>query len=187
VSLAKLRKHHAAPVLGIDASTNSLAFAVFDGKPVKYGKIVFNGANQPDKLKDIRLKTDSIVVHFGIENVAIESAIMVRSSGTAIKISMALGTIISSLATNGCSISEVKPSEWQNFIGNKNLTKAQKDKLKLDHPGYGDAWYRNKAREQRKQYTMDFFNEKYGTNIKDNDVGDALGIAYYLYSKMGGQ
>ncbi len=31
----------------------------------------------------------------------------------------------------------------------------------------------------RKQRTADYFNEKHGLDIKDFDVADAFGIAYY--------
>jgi len=39
-------------------------------------------------------------------------------------------------------------------------------------------------RNRRKQKTMDFFNTTFGTDIEDNDVGDACGIAYYAYKNM---
>jgi hypothetical protein len=31
---------------------------------------------------------------------------------------------------------------------------------------------------------MDYFNNKFGINVTDNDTGDAIGIAYYAYNKL---
>ena len=46
MSLAKLVKVEARRVLGIDASTNSIAFSIIENnKPIKWGKIEFVGAD----------------------------------------------------------------------------------------------------------------------------------------------
>ncbi|NCV08370.1 MAG: hypothetical protein EBW51_07215, partial [Actinobacteria bacterium] len=57
--------------------------------------------------------------------------------------------------------------------------KVEKDKLKLENPGYADSWYKNKMRQIRKQRTVDYFNKKYGLELDDFDVADAFGIAHY--------
>jgi hypothetical protein len=78
----------------------------------------------------------------------------------------------------------VAPVSWQSHIGNKNFTNAEKMQVQKDFPGKSASWYKNKIREIRKQRTMNFFNDKFGTSISDNDVGDATGIAYYAYKTL---
>ena len=55
-SIAKLAKPRANRILGIDSSTTSLAFCIFDEKPIKWGKINFYGATIHDKIIDAHQK-----------------------------------------------------------------------------------------------------------------------------------
>jgi len=183
-SITKLIRPKANRVLGIDSSTNSVAFCVFDGKPVSWGKIIFNGASIYDKIIDSHKKVYASKSILEVDYVCIESAIMVKSQDVAIRMAMIVGATISSLADNKDMIVTVPPSAWQPFIGNKNFTKQEKELLKNQFPGKTESWYRNKTRELRKQRTMDFFNNKYDISVTDHDVGDAMGIAYYAYNKL---
>jgi Holliday junction resolvasome RuvABC endonuclease subunit len=170
--------------MGVDSSTNSFAFCLFDGEPVKWGKITFNGNNIYDKVIDCRNKIKFIKQEVHPDYICIESAIMVRSQAVAINMAMMVGSLISELAIDSKSIITVPPATWQNYIGNKNLTKIEKENIKINSPGKSEAWYRNSSRNIRKQKTMDFFNNKFGMNLTDNDVADACGLAYYSYEKL---
>ena len=183
-SIARLAKPKANKILGIDSSTNSMAFCVFDGRPRSWGKIDFYGATIYDKIIDAHNKAKGFRSTLDIDYVCIESAIMVRSQDVAIKMAMIVGSVISALADDNEMIITVPPSAWQPYIGNKNFTKVEKDLLRKEFPNKSDSWYRNKTRDLRKQRTMDFFNNKYGVNVKDHDAGDAMGIAYYAYNKL---
>jgi len=183
MSLKKLIKQNASTVMGVDSSTNSFAFCLFDGKPVKWGKIEFHGNNIYDKVIDCRDKIPFIKEEFNPDYICIESAIMVKSQAVAIHMAMIVGSLISELAKDSKSIITVPPSEWQNYIGNKNLTKAEKESLRKDYPGKSESWYRNSSRNLRKQRTMDFVNNTYNLSITDNDVGDAISIAHYAFNK----
>ena len=184
MSLKKLIKQNASNVLGIDSSPSSIAFTLFDGEPLKWGKIVFNGTTIYDKVVDCRNKTQYLKDNLNPEYICIESAIMVKSQAVAINMAMIVGSIISVLAQDSQRIITIPPSEWQNYIGNKNLTKQEKQDIKDKFPGKSESWYRNQARMMRKQRTIDFFNNRYTMNIDDNDVGDSMGIAYYAYEKL---
>jgi Holliday junction resolvasome RuvABC endonuclease subunit len=184
LSLAKLARPTASRVLGIDSSTNSMAFCLYDGKPQTWGKINFYGATIYDKIIDAHKKVSANQLLLSADYICIESAIMVRSQDVAIKMAMIVGSVVSALAWKKDMIVTVPPSAWQPYIGNKNFTKQEKEQLRKDFPGKGDAWYRNKTRDLRKQRTMDFFNNKYGTDVSDNDAADAMGIAYYAYHKL---
>ncbi len=184
MSLAKLAKPKADTVLGIDLSTNSFAFCVFNGEPIRWGKIEFKGVTIYDKIVDAHKKTEASKKIIEVDYICIESAIMVRSQDVAIKMAMVVGAVVSALADHKDMIVTVPPSAWQPYIGNKNFSKAEKEQLKLEFPGKSDVWYRNKSRDIRKQRTMNFFNERYGVNVSDHDVADAMGIAYYAYNKL---
>ena len=184
MSLKKLIKQNASSVLGIDSSTGSFAFCLIDEKPIKWGKIVFNGNNIYEKVIDCRDKMKFIKNEIHPDYICIESAIMVRSQAVAINMAMIVGTLISELAIESNKIITVPPSAWQNYIGNKNLSKEEKASLKNIHPGKTETWYRNKSRDIRKQRTLDYFNEKFSLNLDDNDVGDAFGIAYYAQKNL---
>lgn len=183
-SIAKLLRPEAARVLGLDTSTNSVAFCVFDGAPVRWGKIDIVGQSVYDKIVDAHNKSLALKSIVDVDYVCIESAIMVRSQDVAIKMAMIVGSVMSALADRNDMIVTVKPSEWQNFINNKNLTKAEKDQIKKEFPNKSESWYRSHSRQLRKQRTMDFINNTYGTSIDDNDVGDASAIAYYAYNRL---
>lgn len=184
MSLKKLIKQNASTVLGVDASTGSFAFCLLDKEPVKWGKVVFNGNNIYEKVIDCRNKMQFIKKEINPDYICIESAIMVRSQAVAINMAMIVGVLISELAVDSNKIITVPPSSWQNFIGNKNLSKEEKQIIKKEYPGKTETWYRNHARNIRKQRTLDYFNSKFGLLLDDNDVGDSFGIAYYAQKNL---
>lgn len=180
MTLASLKKTTASRVLGIDASTNSFAFCLIDNNvPVKWGKIEFTGSDIYEKIYDAKIKTRAMLKQLSCDYIAMEGAILVRSPDAVIKLSYVYGVIISELMSSGAKVITVSPTSWQSHIGNKNPTKLEKEKLKQEHPGYAESWYKNKMRQIRKQRTADYFNDKYGFDIEDFDVADSMGIAYY--------
>jgi Holliday junction resolvasome RuvABC endonuclease subunit len=167
-------------VMGIDASTNSLAFAVItDGELVKYGKINFTGTTSYERLKDCHQKVSSIAEMFQIDYIAIEKVIKVNSADTAIKLGMVVGVILSVLLENAKDVHEVAPISWQSFIGNYIYTKARKEEVKREHPDKSDTWIKAYIRLRRKEYTIDYFQKEFGIANTDNDVADAIGLAWY--------
>ncbi len=62
MTLADLVKTKANRVLGIDASTNSIAFCLMENdKPLKWGKINFVGQDIYEKIHDAKIKTSSML------------------------------------------------------------------------------------------------------------------------------
>lgn len=172
-------------VMGIDSSTNSLAFAVFiDGALQKYGKIYFLGNTSYERLADSKNKLEALKSEFDVQYIAIEKAVMVHSVDTAIKMGMALGVVISSVFSSKTKVVEVAPISWQAYIGNGVYNRQQKGDVKKQYPTKSASWLRNHIREERKQYTIDYFNKMYGLSIEDNDVSDAIGIGYYAIHKL---
>lgn len=180
MTLASLKKTKASRVLGIDASTNSFAFCLIENNiPTKWGKIDFAGADIYEKIYDAKIKTRAMLKELSCDYIAIEGAVLVRSPDAVIKLSYVYGVIIAELMSTGASVIAISPTAWQAFIGNKNPTKDEKAALKAAYPGYAESWYKNKMRQIRKQRTADYFNNKYKIDIKDFDVADSMGIAYY--------
>lgn len=175
----------------IDASTTSMAYALFKhGSLETYGKIKFSGSNVYDKIKDAIEKVFVIFDPLEIDFMVIESAVFMNSPKTMSELSMVQGSIMTLLASAGIgSCFTVPPITWQNFIGNKALTKEEKLKIRKEHPDKTASWYKAFERNYRKERTISFVNINYDLNIDDNDIADAIGIGHYVISnveKMGG-
>lgn len=178
--LSDLHKTKAQRVMGIDCSTKSIAFTVFDGETFnKCGEVFFEGATVFDRAYDAHKKTLATFEYLKPDFVAIEAAIMVRSTSVAIKMAYVFGAVIAALLQQGAKVIEVPPISWQSFIGNKNLTKVEKDAIKKEFPGKSTSWYQNKGRLMRKQRTIDFAKREFGIELDSDNVADSLGIAWW--------
>ena len=132
MKLAELVKTKANRVLGIDASTNSVAFCLMENdKPLKWGKIEFTGADIYEKIYDAKIKTHAMLEELKSDYIAVEGAVLVRSPDAVIKLSYVYGVVIAELMSTGASVITISPTAWQAHIGNKNPTKMEKDKLRF--------------------------------------------------------
>lgn len=186
MSLAKLKRVEAQRVLGIDASTNSIAFCIFDGdKPVSYGEVTFDGSDVYERMLDAKQKMSALrkTGMFDVDFIAIEAGIMVRSAHVAIKMAYVFGIIMGELLSDHIDVIEIHPITWQSYIGNTNFTKAQKLAVKEEFPGKSDNWYKAKIRDIRKHKTLQYMADK--GIITDNDnVADAAGLAWYAINNL---
>lgn len=188
MALADLTKIKADRVIGIDASTNSLAFAVFEkGKPVECGEVKFNGASVFERLADAKVKT-RVLVDAGIlkaDLIAIESAVMVNKNiQVAIDLAYVYGAIIGELMVSNPEVVKVAPISWQSGIGNSNLTKQEKAKLQTDNPGKSDSWYKKAGRDLRKQRTLTIARNYFNIADGSDNVGDAVGLALFTSKNL---
>jgi len=184
VSLAKLVKPKANKVLGIDASTNSIAFCLMDGKkPVKWGEIQFEGSDVYERILDAKNKIKAFKNSLDTDFVVIEAAISVKSVHTGIKMAYVFGAIMGELLKDNIKVVEVHPITWQSYLGNKNFTKAEKQAVKNEFPGKSETWYKGKIREIRKQRTLDFVRTL-GIQVQSDNVADAAGIAWYAVNEI---
>lgn len=180
MTLASLAKTKASRVLGIDASTNSIAFCLMeDDKPLKWGKVELQGLDIYDKIYDAKNKMHSMLEELKSDYIVVEGAVFVKSADAVIKLSYVYGVVIAELMSTGAKVITISPSSWQAYIGNKNPTKEEKQAIRTQSPGYADSWYQNKLRNMRKQRTVDYFNDKYNLTLTDFDVADSFGIAHY--------
>jgi len=184
VSLAKLAKPRANKVLGIDASTNSIAFCLMDDKtPIKWGEIVFDGSDVYERILDAKKKVKSFKQSLDYDFVVIEAAISVRSVHTGMKMAYVFGAIMGELLSDNVEVVEVHPITWQSYLGNKNFTKAEKQAVKDEFPGKSENWYKGKIREIRKSRTINFVSTL-GINTENDNVADSAGIAWYAVNEI---
>lgn len=174
-------------MIGIDCSTQSLAYAIFeDGKAVTCGEVFFNGSDVYERLNDARRKTQALVdtgVLVG-DYVGMEAAIAGKSSQVTIKLSYVFGAVLAVLMQNKMRVETVYPITWQTYIGNPLLKKHEKEALMEEFPGQKASWYQNKGRQIRKQRTLDFARQYFKIADGSDNVGDAVGIAYYVSQSL---
>ena len=168
-------------ICSIDASTNSLAFAIFsDEKLVRYGKINFVGKDIFEKVGDAGRKTGALFDKFDIDAIVIEHTVYMNSPKTMNDLAMVQGALLASAMKNGIKkVGSINPITWQTFIKNGKLTIEDRKAIIDANPGKSKAWYKAREREIRKEKTIRFVNTYFDINVSDNDVADAIGIGYY--------
>jgi Holliday junction resolvasome RuvABC endonuclease subunit len=171
-------------ICAIDASTNSLAFAIFEtqGKTLTaVGKINFKGNDTYQKVMDAGQKVKAFLDYYGgFEAIVIEHTVFMNSPKTAADLALVQGAILGASGQTGTKvIGKVAPITWQNFIGNKKISKDEKFYIKSQNPGKSDSWLKSYERELRKQRTINFINIQYDKSITDNDIADACGIGHW--------
>ena len=168
-------------VCSIDASTNSLAFAIFNNKELEqFGKIIFKGGNTYAKLADACAKTEAVFSLFKVQAVVIEHTVFINSPKTAADLALVQGALLGGMSLAGTkTIKSINPIAWQTFIGNGRLTTEEKTLIRSDNPGKSASWYKNKERDFRKERTIRFVNTYYDKSVDDNDIADAIGIGHY--------
>jgi Holliday junction resolvasome RuvABC endonuclease subunit len=174
-------------ICSIDASTNSLAFAIFSENSLKqFGKITFQGINTYAKVKDAARKTLAFFKQFKIDAIVIEHTVFINSPKTAADLALVQGAMLGAAGIAGIKVAgAVNPISWQSFIGNGKITKDGKILIRKENPGKSDSWYKSFERETRKQKTINFVNINYDIAISDNDVADAIGIGHWAIHNWG--
>jgi hypothetical protein len=169
-------------VCSIDASTNSLAYATFHGEHLKeFGKINFEGKDIYEKVIDAGRKSKSLFEHIvNVDAIVIEHTVFMNSPKTAADLALVQGALLGAAGQSGIrTIGKVSPITWQNYLGNKKLTKEEQLILRSQNPGKSDSWYKTFERQFRKERTMKLIEIIYDKTISDNDVADACGIGHW--------
>jgi hypothetical protein len=177
-------------ICAIDASTNSLAFALFDTQQKTLGvvgKINFKGNDTYEKVMDAGQKVKAFFDYYGgFEAIVIEHTVFMNSPKTAADLALVQGAILGSAGQTGTKvIGKVSPITWQNFIGNKKISKDEKFYIKAQNQDKSDSWLKTYERNLRKERTIKFINVQYDRTITDNDVADACGIGHWAMKNWG--
>jgi hypothetical protein len=169
-------------ICAIDASTTSLAFALFDNKKLTtVGKIKFEGNTNYQKVMDACAKTKAFFEYSGgFEAIVIEHTVFMNSPKTAADLALVQGALLGAAGLTGTKqIGTVAPITWQNYLGNKRLTKEEQINIRAKNPGKSESWYKSYERQIRKERTMKLIEINYDKIINDNDVADACGIGHW--------
>jgi Holliday junction resolvasome RuvABC endonuclease subunit len=176
-------------ICSIDASTNSLAFAIFHGDKLhSFGKINFSGANTYSKVSDSARKCVAFFdkIKNDVDAIVIEHTVYLNSPKTAADLALVQGSLLGAASQNGIRIAgSINPIAWQTFIGNGKLTKDEKLAIRKELPGKSESWYKNYEREFRKLRTIKVTNINYDINNDDNDIADAIGVGHYAINNWG--
>ena len=132
-------------ICAIDASTNSLAFALFNTKQGALGtvgKITFEGDDIYQKVMDSGKKVKAFFDYYGgFKAIIIEHTVFMNSPKTAADLALVQGAILGSAGQSGTEvIGKVSPITWQNFIGNKKLSKEEQLLIRSANPGKSVSW-----------------------------------------------
>ena len=177
-----MNKNDPKTICAIDASTNSLAFAIFNDNTLgSIGKINFNGKTNYEKVMDACAKTRAFFEHFGgFEAIIIEHTVFMNSPKTAADLALVQGALLGAAGLTGTKvIGTVSPITWQNYLGNKRLTKEEQLIIRSTNPGKSVSWYKTYERQIRKERTIKLIEIIYDRIVKDNDVADACGIGHW--------
>ena len=169
-------------ICAIDASTTSLAFALFDNKKLTtVGKIKFEGSTNYKKVMDACAKTKAFFEYSGgFEAIVIEHTVFMNSPKTAADLALVQGALLGAAGLTGTKqIGTVAPITWQNYLGNKRLTKEEQIEIRAKNPGKSDSGYKSYERQVRKERTIKLIEINYDKNLDDNDVADACGIGHW--------
>lgn len=186
MNLANLKKRGGIEsVLGIDASTKSLAFCLTGPNgPVRWGQIYFEGSNVFERLADGQRKISALQDVLHADMIVIESAVYVQNKKTVIQLAYAFGAILGAVVKKGVVVNELTPTEWQFAIGNKTLSKEEKAKIQREFPDKSKTWYSAKYREVRKERTIRWAEDTHGILVESDDVSDAIAIAHVGFEKF---
>jgi len=171
-----------ANICAIDASTNSLAFCMYSYKNIQeHGKILFEGNNVYEKVQDSARKTKALFEYFNlIDAIVIEHTVFMNSPKTAADLALVQGGILGGAGLAGIKIiGRVSPITWQNYLGNKKLSKEEQLQIKNNNPGKSVSWYKSYERDFRKRRTIKLLEIEYDKEINDYDVADAAGIGHW--------
>lgn len=184
--LINLNSRNRQKICAVDASTNSIAFAIFDNKKlITVGKLNFTGETVYEKIGDAYAKTRALFDLYEIDVVVIEHTVFMNSPKTVSDLALVQGSILAAFWECGIKeVGSVSPITWQNFIGNKRFTKEEKILMRSQSPNKSDSWYKTQEREIRKEKTIRFINLQYDKNITDNDVADACGIGHWAINNI---
>jgi hypothetical protein len=169
-------------ICAIDASTNSLAFAIFNENVLgSIGKIKNEGKTNYEKVMDACAKTKAFFEYYGgFEAIVIEHTVFMNSPKTAADLALVQGALLGAAGLTGTkTIGTVAPITWQNYLGNKKITKEEQVIIRSKNPGKSDSWYKTYERQIRKERTIKLIEINYNKVINDNDVADACGIGHW--------
>lgn len=172
-----------ARLIGVDCSTNSFAFSVFEGeKLIQWGELSFGKGDILHRINNANRVLNAMLDsgQFGdFDSIYFESAAYIQNKQTVILLAYAFGAAVSPFVKPGVKAEGVTPITWQNYIGNKAFTKAEKLQLRKDNPGKTESWYKEEMRKIRKGRNIQFVKDKFGVDVDSDNIADAICVGWY--------
>jgi len=151
-----------------------------------HGKIKYTGGDIYAKINDIAHKTKAFFDAYQVETIVIEDTIFANSPKTAAQLAKAQGALVAAANLSGVKhVYAISPISWQSYIGTRLLTPAEKKDIKTQTPGKSVSWYKGQERTVRKNRTIATVNARFGLDLDDNDIADALGIGIFSLENWG--
>ena len=176
--------------VSVDASTQSMAFAIWEDDLRAWGKIVYEhtSKNIYDKSGVIGKKSGALaralLDKYKVDTMIIEKTIFSNSPMTASNLALTQGALVGAAIFGGIDkVRGVEPITWAAHIGNPNLKKAEKDLIRSDNPDASPNKLKVIQREFRKQRTINYVNKRFDLSLDDDDVADAVGVGCYALDK----
>lgn len=173
-------------VLGLDGSTNKLAFTLLTGSDIidQWGAIMLPGDDIYDKIGQAAKLTNGLLVMTKPDFVCIEAATFVNNMSVVKKLAMVFGATVGTVNLRGVKCQDVPPTTWQGYIGNPVSDAKLKAAVKADNPTKSATWLKAEARRRRKQRTIKLVADRFSKTTTDDDVADSAGIAWYAWEKL---
>lgn len=162
-------------ILGLDCSTTSTGWAIFDNKGLAaYGIVQGIGEDWRERLVYQAPKIKEIIEKYNPTLIIMEDVPLNSKGGLKILVVLGAvqGIVLGIASSNGIPIRFVTPNEWRSkvglFNGNREGTK----------------------REEMKQKSIELANKEFGLNLKwvsksskfnQDDISDAILIAYSYF------
>jgi len=181
------RRQEYSIIMGVDMSSTSLAFSVFNNKTLlRWGKVHIDGADNFSKCGDIIKKFQGLCDLVKPDLVVFESSTYVNNNAVMKQLSMVFGAAAGVASIAGADVRDVPPTTWQSYIGNPANSKKQKQQFADDNPEMSDSKLKVELRKARKQRNIDFVKNAYSVIILDDDVADAVCVGHYAVGTFGG-
>lgn len=167
-------------VMGVDASSHSVAFSLFEERSLSsWGKLFISGDDTFDKCADVIGKFNALCRKMQPDLVLFESSTYVNNNAVMKQLSMIFGAAAGAARSTGAKVLDIPPVTWQGYIGNPPNSKKIREEFAVLNPGLSDSQLKVKLREARKQKNIDFVYSNYGVQLEDDDVADAICIGHY--------
>lgn len=159
-------------VLGVDPGTATAGIAVVKDGVLIHTEKVFGQADDPASFHNFFTRLDALIQEHKVEHILYEGQFAKINIDSLIKIVRLTGVIVAVAGKNGIPSESKMPNSWR----------------KIFHDVYGKVEKGNPKKED----TFKVVKQTFGvvnTFKKDNDIADAIGIAYcmYLLKKGDGQ
>ena len=184
----KVMRSKPVTVMGIDASSTVIAFAIIKQDAdnttlVKVAKVNLNNFPMNAKLKIVSSVVPEVFRDNRIDYTFVEQPIYIQNPATSRILSQVSGHLIGECLKQCDNVSEVTIANWKSHIGYKNVSKAEKDSWTKQ---FGEKESKKIAASERKQRTIRIIHNKipHISYITDNDICDSIGIALYGLDKV---